>query len=257
MCGSRSGASCRRTAAALVTAFLTSFFERYVEYNFTADLENQLDDVSGGRVDWKKVLRDFWRDFSAADRRHQGPEDQPGDRARSTPISARISSPTTAPAAIPRLCPVCGAGRLGLKLGKFGAFIGCSNYPDCRYTRPLAVETDANGGSGANGNGGPKDLGRDPGDRRAGDAAQRALRPLCPARRRRQRRASRSAPRCRTALTPADVDLDTALRLLALPRELGRHPETGRADHRRDRPLRSLSQAWVRLRLARPATTMC
>src|SRR5438105_2617417 len=126
----------------LVTAFLTNFFERYVEYNFTADLENQLDDVSGGRIDWKEVLRNFWRDFSAAI-----------DGTKELTISQVLTAldealgphffPNGDSGHDPRLCPVCGAGRLSLKLGKFGAFIGCSNYPNCRFTRPLAVESDA------------------------------------------------------------------------------------------------------------------
>src|SRR5271170_4022547 len=123
----------------LVTAFLTSFFERYVEYVFTADLENQLDEVSGGRTDWKEVLRNFWRDFSAA-----------VDGTKHLTISQVLTAldealgphffPNGDSERDPRLCPVCGAGRLSLKLGKFGAFIGCSNYPNCRFTRPLAIE---------------------------------------------------------------------------------------------------------------------
>src|SRR5438876_5571227 len=122
----------------LVTAFLTSFFERYVEYNFTADLENQLDEVSGGRVDWKALLRDFWRDFSTAI-----------DGTKELTITAVLEAldaelgrhffPENGSGADPRLCPNCGAGRLSVKLGKFGAFIGCSDYPNCRYTRPLAI----------------------------------------------------------------------------------------------------------------------
>ena len=123
----------------LVTAFLTSFFERYVEYNFTADLENQLDEISGGRIDWKELLRNFWRDFSTA-------VDGTKDLTITQVLQAldddlgRHFFPNDGAGRDPRLCPVCGAGRLSLKLGKFGAFIGCSNYPNCRYTRPLAVE---------------------------------------------------------------------------------------------------------------------
>src|SRR5438067_1504919 len=126
----------------LVTEFLTNFFERYVEMNFTADLENQLVDVSGGRIDWKEVLRNFWRDFSAAI-----------DGTKELTISQVLSAldealgrhffPNDGSGSDPRLCPVCGTGRLSLKLGKFGAFIGCSNYPNCRFTRRLAVESDS------------------------------------------------------------------------------------------------------------------
>src|ERR1700757_4769553 len=126
----------------LVTAFLANFFERYIEYNFTADLEDQLDEVSGGRIDWKEVLRNFWRDFSAA-----------VDGTKELTISQVLAAldtelgrhffPDDGSGRDPRLCPGCGAGRLGIKLGKFGAFIGCSNYPNCRYTRALALETEA------------------------------------------------------------------------------------------------------------------
>ena len=202
----------------LVTAFLTNFFERYVEYNFTADLENQLDEVSGGRIDWKELLRNFWRDFSAA-----------VDGTRILTITQVLQAldddlgrhffPNDGSGRDPRLCPVCGAGRLSLKLGRFGAFIGCSNYPNCRYTRPLAVEgegeetadttlgTDPASGLEVTLKKGPfghyVQLGASDGDVKPKRVA---------------------VPR---SLKPADVDLDTALRLLSLPRELGRHPETG------------------------------
>jgi DNA topoisomerase-1 len=203
----------------LVTAFLTSFFERYVEYNFTADLENQLDDVSGGRIDWKEVLRKFWLDFSSA-------IDGTKDLTITQVLNAldeelgRHFFPNDGTGRDPRVCPVCGAGKLSLKLGKFGAFIGCSNYPSCRYTRPLAVEGEAD-------NTPPETaLGSDPGTglpiilkkgpyghyvqlgEGNGEAKPKRV----------------ALPR---ALQPADVDLETALRLLALPRQLGRHPETG------------------------------
>src|SRR5438477_7630690 len=126
----------------LVTAFLTSFFERYVEYNFTADLENQLDEVSGGRVDWKQLLRDFWRDFSSA---VAGTKDLT-IKAVLEALDAELGrhffpedGPDNATGRDPGLCPGCGAGRLSLKIGKFGAFIGCSNYPECRYTRAIST----------------------------------------------------------------------------------------------------------------------
>jgi DNA topoisomerase I len=202
----------------LVTVFLTSFFERYVEYNFTADLENQLDEVSGGRIYWKELLRNFWHDFSAA-------VDGTKDLTITQVLQAlddelgRHFFPTDDSGRDPRLCPVCGAGRLSLKLGKFGAFVGCSNYPNCRHTRPLAVESDsaetadtALGTDPASGlevllKKGPfghyVQLGEGNGDTKPKRVA---------------------LPR---SLKPAELDLDTALRLLALPRELGRHPETG------------------------------
>ncbi|HTV45942.1 MAG TPA: type I DNA topoisomerase [Stellaceae bacterium] len=206
----------------LVTAFLTSFFERYVEYNFTADLENQLDDVSGGRIDWKELLRNFWQDFSTA-----------VDGTRELTITQVLNAldedlgrhffPADESGRDPRLCPVCGSGRLSLKLGKFGAFIGCANYPNCRYTRPLAIEASGESEAAAE-----TVLGTDPESGLAvsvkkgpfghyvqlggGDGEEKPKRVALP-----------------RPLKAADVDLATALRLLALPRELGRHPETGEA----------------------------
>jgi DNA topoisomerase-1 len=203
----------------LVTVFLSSFFEHYVEYNFTADLENQLDEVSDGRIDWKDLLRNFWRDFSAA---VAGTKDLTV-KAVLEALDAALGPhffPDATDGRDPRLCPVCGAGRLSLKLGRFGAFIGCSNYPECRYTRAFAV--DAEGEQG----GADTVLGSDPQSGlqvmlkkgpyghylqlgEGGDGAKPKRVAL---------------PR---GMKPADVDLETALRLLALPREIGRHPETG------------------------------
>jgi DNA topoisomerase-1 len=205
----------------LVTAFLTSFFERYVEYNFTADLENQLDDVSGGRVDWKELLRQFWQDFSTA---VAGTKDLT-IKAVLESLDAELGRhffPDDGSGRDPRLCPVCGAGRLSLKLGRFGAFIGCSNYPECRYTRAFGIGGDADAETTAT----DTALGSDPatgksvsirkgpygqyiqlGEAENGEKPKRV-----------------AVPR---GLKPADLGLDTALRLLALPREIGRHPETG------------------------------
>src|SRR5579862_5768216 len=203
----------------LVTAFLTSFFERYVEYNFTADLENQLDEVSGGRVDWKELLRNFWRDFSVS-------IDGTKDLTIKAVLEALDSElgrhffPDDGSGRDARLCPGCGAGRLSLKLGRFGAFVGCSNYPECRYTRAFGIDAESETG------GTDTVLGKDPasgysvavkkgpyghylqlGEAENGAKPKRVALPR--------------------GLKPTDVDLDTALRLLALPREIGRHPETG------------------------------
>jgi len=203
----------------LVTAFLTSFFERYVEYGFTADLENQLDDVSGGRTDWKEVLRNFWRDFSAAI-----------DGTKELTISQVLAAlddelgrhffPDDGSGRDPRLCPVCGAGRLSIKLGKFGAFIGCSDYPKCRYTRPFALDQDIEEIPIAD-----TPLGDDP---VSGLAISVKKGPYghyvqCGTDNGELKPKRVALPR---SMKPADVDLDIALRLLALPRELGRHPET-------------------------------
>ncbi len=125
----------------LVTAFLTSFFERYVDTGFTADLEEKLDDISGGRADWRAVMAAFWEEFSRA-------VDQTKDLKISDVIAALDEDlgphffPPKPDGSDPRGCPACGNGRLGLKLGRYGSFIGCSNYPACQYTRRLAIEGD-------------------------------------------------------------------------------------------------------------------
>ena len=130
----------------LVTAFLTSFFERYVDPQFTAGLEQQLDDISDGRADWRAVMRSFWDAFSHA-----------VAQTRELKISDVIDAldadlaphffPEPAAGGDPRLCTACGTGRLGLKLGRYGSFIGCSNYPACQYTRRLVVDArDGEGG---------------------------------------------------------------------------------------------------------------
>ncbi|MCS0505266.1 type I DNA topoisomerase [Ancylobacter mangrovi] len=206
----------------LVTAFLESFFDRYVEYDFTADLEEKLDKISAGELAWKDVLRDFWLDFTAAVGETKDLRVSEVIAALDEMLTAHIFPPKE-DGSDPRLCPNCGTGRLSLKVGKFGAFIGCSNYPECKYTRPLAVQSGENGEAVETG---PRVLGTDPetglevtvrdgrfgaylqlGEAAEGEKPKRS-----------------SLPK---GLAPADVDLDTALGLLSLPREIGRHPETG------------------------------
>ncbi|HEX8808774.1 MAG TPA: type I DNA topoisomerase, partial [Xanthobacteraceae bacterium] len=139
----------------IVVAFLESFFAKYVEYDFTARLEEQLDLIADREIEWREVLRDFWRDFIAA-------IDGTKDLKMSAVIDALDSLlaphlfPPRADGGDPRQCPNCGNGRLSLKLSKFGAFIGCSNYPECRYTRPLSVPADGSGEIGT------RKLGEDP-----------------------------------------------------------------------------------------------
>ena len=215
----------------LVTGFLESFFKRYVEYDFTAALEGQLDRVSNAEIDWREVLRDFWRDFSAAI--GQTKELRVADvlDALNELLGAHIF-PERADGGDPRACPTCGSGRLSLKLGKFGAFVGCSNYPECKYTRQLATsgnEGDGDGSSGEGGQPGVRVLGQDPetslpvtirdgrfgpfiqlGEASSEKGAEKPKRSSLP-----------------PGASPASIDLETALKLLALPREVARHPESG------------------------------
>jgi DNA topoisomerase-1 len=204
----------------IVVAFLESFFAKYVEYDFTAALEEQLDQISNSEIAWREVLRDFWRDFLGAI-----------DGTKDLKISQVIDAldellgphlfPPREDGTDPRVCPTCGDGRLGLKLSKFGAFIGCSNYPECRYTRPLTA--DANG----SGDGADRKLGTDPATGldvlvrsgrfgpylQLGEAVEGGDKP---------KRAS--LPK---GVAPDEIDLDRAIALLSLPRTVGRHPEDG------------------------------
>ena len=210
----------------LVTAFLGSFFDRYVAYDFTARLEETLDDISAGNANWKQVLHEFWSAFSRAVEETKDLRTREVLDALNETLGAHFFHADD-PAVDPRTCPSCDGGALSLKLGRFGAFIGCSNYPDCRYTRR---QVDGNGAD-AGEDDGPRELGRDPetggsvtvrlgpygryaqldADPQAGDGKDRKPRRV-------------SLP---PGVSPAEIDLDTALALLALPREVGRHPETG------------------------------
>jgi DNA topoisomerase-1 len=203
----------------VLTAFLESFFARYVEYDFTAGLEEQLDRISNNEIAWRDLLRDFWREFTAA----------VGDikELRVAEVIDALDEmlaphlfPPREDGSDPRRCPSCGTGRLSLKLGKFGGFIGCSNYPDCRYTRQLAP------GNGASAEASIRKLGVDPvsglevtlrsgrfgpylqlGEATEGEKPRRAGLPK--------------------GASADDLDLARALGLLSLPREVGRHPDDG------------------------------
>jgi DNA topoisomerase-1 len=208
----------------LVTAFLESFFARYVEFDFTAGLEEKLDRISNHELDWKEVLRDFWKDFSAA---LDGTKElRTGQvlEALNDLLGPHIF-PDKGDGSNPRTCPTCGTGQLSLKLGKFGAFIGCSNYPECRYTRQLAAPTAGQGeGEGAGAEQGTRRLGPDPAtgqevtlrDGRFGPYVQLGEG---------DKPKRTSLPR---SMASATVDLERALALLALPKEVATHPETGK-----------------------------
>ena len=199
----------------LVTAFLERFFTRYVEYDFTAGLESQLDDVSAGDASYLELLRAFWADFQpkTAEIMEQRPSDV---TAALDEYLAPFLFPDKGDGVDPRVCPKCGAGRLSLKTGRFGAFVACSNYPECKYTRPFASDGGANDG--------PQELGNDPvtGEAisvrtgRFGRFVQRGEG---------EKPARASIPKDVSITGPEDIEW--AIKLLNLPRTIGAHPETG------------------------------
>ncbi|MCF2513885.1 type I DNA topoisomerase [Sphingomonas sp. G124] len=190
----------------LVTAFLERFFERYVNFDYTAELEEELDDVSGGRLNWQKLLENFWRDFKpkAGEVMDQKPSDV---TAALDDFLAPWLFPDKGDGSDPRLCPLCGEGKLGLRGGRYGAFVSCSNYPDCKYTRRFGQgEEAASDGPAELGNGIVLKSGRF-GPYLERDGARASL--------------------------PKDVPqdgltLEMAENLLSLPREIGPHPESGK-----------------------------
>jgi len=211
----------------LVTAFLENYFRRYVGYDFTAQLEEELDAVSAGNANWQDVLTKFWQDFSAA-------VAETAD-LRITEVLEKINEflephlfPPTEDGSDPRQCKNCGNGRLSMRTSRAGgAFIGCSNYPECRYTRPLAGEVEGGDIAGPDG----KLLGHDdegvPVTLRTGrfgpfvqlgeqDPEDKTIKP---------KRAS--IPK---GMDLAAVELAKALELLSLPRLVGEHPEGGRIE---------------------------
>jgi DNA topoisomerase-1 len=191
----------------LVTAFLERFFEKYVSYDYTAELEEELDDVSGGRLNWQKLLDAFWRDFKP--KAGEVMDQKPSEITQALDeFLAPWLYPPRADGSDPRICPQCGNGRLSLRGGRFGAFVACSNYPDCKYTQKFGQ-----GGDQAQSDG-PTELGEgillktgrfgpyvEQGDKRA------------------------SIPK---DVPVEDVTTEVAQRLLSLPRDIGPHPETGK-----------------------------
>ena len=208
----------------MVTAFLSEFFNRYVEYGFTSDLEDRLDDVSKGTMEWQALLTDFWQAFSVA-------IDETKD-LRITEVIDKLDAelgphffPEREDGSEPRKCRACEDGRLGLKLGRNGGFIGCSNYPECGYTTALTVVTGDEDEDAAFT--GPKELGMDPESDlpvtlrkgpygvyvQLGEAVK----------------GSKTKPKRQSLLRnmlPSEIDLKLGLALLSLPRPIGPHPET-------------------------------
>ncbi|MBA4354921.1 MAG: type I DNA topoisomerase [Novosphingobium sp.] len=200
----------------LLTAFLERFFPRYVAYEFTAGMEDELDNVSGGRAEWKIVLADFWRDFK--------PKSDEVMEKKPSEVTAELDEflsdylfPPREDGTDPRICPKCAEGRLSLRGGRYGAFVACSNYPECKFTRKFAQP------GGADGENGDDDgvLGKDPVT--GLDVTRKSGRfgPYV------QLGDGKEAKRASIPKDIGELDFEWALKLLGLPREVGKHPESG------------------------------
>ncbi|MGA7386774.1 MAG: type I DNA topoisomerase [Pseudolabrys sp.] len=213
----------------VVVAFLESFFTRYVEYDFTAGLEEKLDEISAGKIDWRAVLAEFWEQFVGAVNEIKEVRNRVVLDALNDLLEPHIF-PEHADGTPRRQCPQCGTGQLSLKTGRFGAFVGCSNYPECNFTRQITPSAD--------GVQGKKVLGEDPvtglevtlRGGRFGPYLQlgEQIKPPKPKKGEKKQKVEKpkraSVPK---GILPDDIDLERALGLLALPREVGLSPEDG------------------------------
>jgi DNA topoisomerase I len=198
----------------LLTAFLERYFARYVGYDFTAEMEDELDEVSGGRAQWKAVLAAFWADFKP--KSDEVMERKPSEvtEALDEFLSDYLFPPRD-DGSDPRLCPKCQAGRLSLRGGRYGAFVACSNYPECKFTRKFA-QPGGNGEAGEDGELGTHPETGEPIIRRAGRFGPYI-----------QLGEGKEAKRASIPKDIPELDLDWAVKLLSLPRTVGNHPESG------------------------------
>lgn len=205
----------------LVTSFLENFFQRYVEYDYTANLEEKLDVISDGKLDWKAFLREFWTQFTAA-------IDETKDLRVSAVLDVlnealghHVFPPVDENGNIkekPRLCPLCNEGELSLKLGRHGAFVGCSNYPECKFTRPFSTQEEAENAINPDG----EEITKHPETGQPILLKSGRFGPYLEMDIGEEKPKRSSLPK---GWSPQELDPEKALMLISLPREVGKHPE--------------------------------